>query len=248
VLLNLAQAGKFPSPLMIEGPRAQVLAQKLIQATLCESHQSCGHCPSCKKYSKNFHPDLLMAEGGMKMDELRGLLAKLRQKPFECPYRILWIKDFHDASVQIQNALLKTLEEPLSHWVIVLDLKSSHPILPTIRSRCLLYRDPDQKNVVELDEKEDALFRHIQNKSDWELYPLLENILKTRESASAAFQTILKKASAEQYPEHWEYMGPALLQSLEELDRNLSPKTVWEKAWNQAALEATRKPSLVSEN
>lgn len=231
MLEKLFQKGLFPSPLLYEG---LIEAKALFAYALCENKSACGECASCKKLSKDFHPDLLQADGSLKMEELRNLLARLRQKPMEARYRVLWFQNFQEASSQVQNALLKTLEEPLSHWIIFLQTLSVQPVLPTILSRCLVYRDPSSMSPKALGPEEQSIFNALKEGDSYAAFSLMEDSLKTREHAKALFTELLTEASRQNYPGHWENLSEALLQALEGLDRNLHPKVVWERAWSES--------------
>lgn len=69
------------------------------------------------------------------IDQIRDLKAHIHQKPLKSKNKLIVIVDAHLATVEAQNALLKTLEEPPSHAVIVLEAKNKETLLPTILSR-----------------------------------------------------------------------------------------------------------------
>ncbi|MBK8031995.1 MAG: hypothetical protein IPK17_21455 [Chloroflexi bacterium] len=71
----------------------------------------------------------------LKIEELRLMMQKLALKPFEARYRIAVFRDFDTAQPRAQDALLKTLEEPAPHAILILLAKSLEPVLPTITSR-----------------------------------------------------------------------------------------------------------------
>jgi DNA polymerase III subunit delta' len=61
-------------------------------------------------------------------------------KPYEGGRAVVVVQNAHDMTPQAQNALLKTLEEPPEHAVLMLLAESLSPLLPTILSRCTLYK------------------------------------------------------------------------------------------------------------
>lgn len=67
--------------------------------------------------------------------QIRDLKAHIYQKPFKSKYKFIVIESAHLLTIEAQNALLKTLEEPPSHAVLVLEAKNKETLLPTIRSR-----------------------------------------------------------------------------------------------------------------
>lgn len=58
--------------------------------------------------------------------------------PFSNPYKIYIIKNADKMTVQAQNALLKTLEEPPEHVIIILLATEERKLLETVRSRCVV--------------------------------------------------------------------------------------------------------------
>ncbi len=57
-------------------------------------------------------------------------------------FRLVWIQQAHLATIPAQNALLKTLEEPVSNTLFLLTTTHLRQLLPTIRSRCHLLKLP----------------------------------------------------------------------------------------------------------
>ena len=59
-------------------------------------------------------------------------------KPYSSPYKIYIINEGEKMTVQAQNALLKTLEEPPAYGVILILTTNVEALLPTIVSRCVV--------------------------------------------------------------------------------------------------------------
>jgi DNA polymerase-3 subunit delta' len=70
------------------------------------------------------------------IDRVRQGIAFLQRRPSESRHRILIVDQAHRMEAAAANALLKTLEEPPAHALIILITSSWHALLPTIRSRC----------------------------------------------------------------------------------------------------------------
>lgn len=70
------------------------------------------------------------------IDRVRQGRTFLQRRPSEGRRSILIIDQAHRMGSGAANALLKTLEEPQDHAVLVLLTHSLHALLPTIRSRC----------------------------------------------------------------------------------------------------------------
>ena len=70
------------------------------------------------------------------IDRVRQGIGFLQRRPSESRHSILIVDQAHRMEAAAANALLKILEEPPPHAVLVLLTPSWHALLPTIRSRC----------------------------------------------------------------------------------------------------------------
>ena len=70
------------------------------------------------------------------IDRVRQGRTFLQRRPSEGFRSVLLIDQAHRMGPEAANALLKTLEEPPDHAVLILLTSSLHALLPTIRSRC----------------------------------------------------------------------------------------------------------------
>jgi DNA polymerase-3 subunit delta' len=107
--------------------------------------QPCRTCFTCKRIEQMHHPDLVVVktehEGEtLKIDQVRELQHTLSLAPYEARYRVALILRFEEAHNSAANAMLKTLEEPPDHVVVILTAKSTENLLPTIVSRCEVLR------------------------------------------------------------------------------------------------------------
>ncbi len=101
--------------------------------------EACDHCLSCKKIDHGLHPDVLVIEPEgqyIKVDQVRQLQKELAYRPYEGKRRVCILTAADRMAPHIPNTLLKTLEEPPLHTVIILLANNSRFILPTILSRC----------------------------------------------------------------------------------------------------------------
>jgi len=120
----------------------ETLARQFAMALNCTDpdRKPCGQCSACRRIATGNHPDVLYTQrdsetSPLKIEELRSMMQKLALKPFEARYRIAVFRDFDTAQPRAQDALLKTLEEPAPHAILILLAKSLEPVLPTITSR-----------------------------------------------------------------------------------------------------------------
>lgn len=128
----------------VDGIGKARLAHEFAKALNCLhediAQRPCGICRSCKKADSGNHPDMLYSDtdsntGALKIEEIRNLTSRIALKPYETRYRVALLADFDRAGGQAQDSLLKTLEEPPGHAVLILLATSLEPILSTITSR-----------------------------------------------------------------------------------------------------------------
>lgn len=75
-------------------------------------------------------------ENSIKIEQIRDMIGDMSIKPYG-DYKIFIIDDADKMTIQAQNALLKTLEEPSAYGIIILVTRNDQALLDTIRSRCL---------------------------------------------------------------------------------------------------------------
>ena len=120
----------------------RTLAIRFAQALSCERAdplgEICGECRACRLISEGTFPDLdvLAPDPTIQVDDVRALQRRLALAPYEGPWRIPLLENFHHASISASNAMLKTLEEPPDKVVLLLTALSQELLLPTVVSRC----------------------------------------------------------------------------------------------------------------
>lgn len=81
----------------------------------------------------------------LSIEEAREIKKLIFQKPIQSRHKILVIPNAHNLSFVVQNSLLKTLEEPPQHAIIILVAKSTKNILPTVLSRTVIITSQSNK-------------------------------------------------------------------------------------------------------
>ena len=131
------------------GSGKKLLANLFSMSLQCENREedgdACGKCRSCKQAVSGNHPDIIRVShekpNTISVDDIREQVNNdVVIKPYSSKYKIYIIADADMMSVQAQNALLKTLEEPPQYAVIMLLTENAEALLPTIRSRCVMMK------------------------------------------------------------------------------------------------------------
>ena len=103
---------------------------------------ACGQCKSCHQIESGNHPDVKIVsyeKAGIGVDEIREQLNEdILIKPYTNRYKVYIIPDSQSMTVQAQNALLKTIEEPPEYGIIIMLTTNADSFLQTILSRCVL--------------------------------------------------------------------------------------------------------------
>ena len=74
------------------------------------------------------------------VDDVRDIIEEVYKKPFEKDKKVIIIHEGNKLTIQAQNALLKTIEEPPKGVYIIILCESLELIFDTIKSRCEIYK------------------------------------------------------------------------------------------------------------
>ena len=142
ILKRAQSSGRLAHAYLFEGPEGvgkRLVALALARSLFCVTKNGCGECPACRKVDHQNHPDLhiVEAEGNtIKIEQIRALQKELSFRPLEGERKICVIEAAEKMNASSGNALLKTLEEPSGHALLILLTSRPDAVLPTIRSRC----------------------------------------------------------------------------------------------------------------
>jgi len=127
-----------------KGAGKKMLAMMFATTLQCEEGgiDPCLKCASCKRVLSKNHPDIINIvhekPNSISIDEIRTQLTNdVEIKPYYGPYKIYIVNDAQLMTLQAQNALLKTIEEPPAYAIILLLTNNVNALLPTITSRCV---------------------------------------------------------------------------------------------------------------
>jgi DNA polymerase-3 subunit delta' len=76
--------------------------------------------------------------GQISIQQMRLIKDRASMKPLRGKWRVFLIDGMDKANVQAANSLLKTLEEPPDHLILVMTANNPYDLLPTIRSRSVI--------------------------------------------------------------------------------------------------------------
>lgn len=79
---------------------------------------------------------LVAPDPSITIAQVRTLISHLSRKPFQSPVSVAILPEANLATIEAQNALLKTLEEPSPSSRIILTAPNKDILLPTVVSRC----------------------------------------------------------------------------------------------------------------
>ena len=149
-LANSLASGRPSRGYLFSGPRgtgktttARILARCLnCQAFPGPTATPCMKCESCLRTGHDDWLDVVevdAASSARRIDEMRDWLETVRYAPVVARYRVTIMDEAHQIQEGAASALLKTLEEPPPHLVVILCTTHPWDILPTIRSRVQHY-------------------------------------------------------------------------------------------------------------
>jgi len=121
------------------------LAKAFAALLLCSEpngDEPCGRCKPCLLLKNSSNPDFCLIEpdkGTIKIEAIRQMQDDIMVKPLYSERKVYIIRDAETMTMQAQNCLLKTLEEPPRFAVIILTTPSLYGLKETIRSRILKY-------------------------------------------------------------------------------------------------------------
>lgn len=123
----------------------EFIAKIFAQALQCEKggDEPCMECHSCKQALSDNQPDIIKIThekpNTISVDDIRAQINNdVAIKPYSSPYKVYIMNEAEKMTVQAQNAILKTLEEPPEYAVILLLTTNVNSLLPTILSRCVV--------------------------------------------------------------------------------------------------------------
>ena len=144
-LQRMRRENHLPHALLLHGERGcgkKLLADWFTMLVLCEhpAQAPCGECRACRLVLEGAHPDVTRAEHsgkkmGFSVETVREIRKEAAVLPNNGEMRVFLFTDADGMSVQAQNALLKSVEEPPAHACFVFTAETIGVLLPTLLSR-----------------------------------------------------------------------------------------------------------------
>ena len=169
-------------------------AKQFAKMILCldAKDDSCNKCKACIMFDDSNHPDYYEINKedteSIKIDEIREMQEKIYEKPITSSKKVYVINNAEKMTVEAQNCLLKTLEEPPEFVSIILVSNNDNNLLTTIKSRCtkVAFTEENQKELTEeAKERYDALekvFGHVEEYLSIDLLNKLDVLYKDKDN------------------------------------------------------------------
>ena len=176
-----------------EGIGKKEFAIQFAKGLLCisEENRPCNECKSCIEFSTKNNPDffIVVPDGNsIKINQIRLIQKTIIEKPINNSKKV-YIIDYADKmTVEAQNCLLKTLEEPQDFIVIILIASDENKLLNTVKSRCtkIYFQEITNDEILKYIKGKNSNNNYILetifskfNKVDNNIMSIVNNILKT---------------------------------------------------------------------
>lgn len=131
-------------------------AREIVRQNFClkEGEENCS-CLMCYHLKNLNHPDyfeIRAIKNQITIDQIREMKEEAIKPPFEADSRFFVIHEAHKLNVPASNAFLKILEEPPEWSYFILLTCQPNLLIPTIKSRCIIFQLPLSKDTIKIPE------------------------------------------------------------------------------------------------
>jgi DNA polymerase-3 subunit delta' len=196
---RVAHAYAFVGP---AGSGRTTTALAFAQALLCETGVACGKCRGCRLGAEGKHPDLHVVvptppesnpkgARAIRIGAVRELEHEAALRPVMARQKIFVLNDADRMTGESPQAILKTLEEPPAHTVLILILARTRAVPATVISRCQLVRfAPRDDGQAEVRDEAIALLTEVRDKGVEALFRRSQAFDRDRERAERVVDTL----------------------------------------------------------
>src|SRR6266852_6398843 len=189
---RVAHAYAFVGP---AGSGRTATALAFAHALLCETGRACGQCRGCRLAVAGKHPDLHVivptppesnpkGARAIRIGAVRELEREAALRPVIARQKIFVLDDADRMTGETPQAILKTLEEPPAHTVLMLILARVRAVPATVISRCQLVRfAPREDGQAEARDEAVALLAEVRDKGVEALFRRSQAFDRDRERA-----------------------------------------------------------------
>lgn len=161
-LLSMHHQNRLPQALLFKGVQglakrrfSELFSTYVLCDDLSKGEKPCGQCRSCELMRAGNHPDFYCVEPLeksklIKVDQVRDLTGQLEQTSHRDGHQVVIMHPAEMMNRSAANALLKTIEEPVGHVLIILVCDKTNTLPATILSRCqqlAFSANADQDNI-----------------------------------------------------------------------------------------------------
>lgn len=171
-LLKTVSGGRRPHAVLIDGgteSEREDIAYLLAKIYVCDNageSSFCGACSSCRKADEKIHPDIIKVtkpddKKFFRKEDVKAVVENSYQTPNEASKRVFILSEMQLMKVEVQNVLLKILEEPPSYTAFILTVESANSVIGTVLSRVSRFRIGEKSDDLTFSEKSINVIKQV---------------------------------------------------------------------------------------